>query len=169
MYRLAVGGGSPQRLFEARRAWNLSCSGRVANRCVSGASSDDGRTLTITEFDPIRGKGRDLLRIPTDPHEGYGWMLSPDGTQIGLAKNLGRPNQVQLFPLGSGKPRIIEVRWPYDTCTSVDWAPDANSLYIVPGNHRVDATICGLRAAAEWPIAAVSLRPNASPVVPIRL
>jgi eukaryotic-like serine/threonine-protein kinase len=146
LYRLAVGGGSAELLFEAKNAWNLSCSGRAANRCVYGASTEDRRTLVITEFDAVLGKGKELIRISTKPDDGYGWMLSPDGTQIGLQKNHGHPNQVWFFPLDGGKSSSVEVKGPYVTCTSIDWAPDSKSVYVgVEGSHTATLLNIDLR------------------------
>jgi serine/threonine protein kinase/Tol biopolymer transport system component len=130
VYRLAVGGGAAQLLFQSKNIENLSCSGRVANRCVYGSPSEDRRELIITAFDAIAGKGKELLRIPIKPSEGYGWMLSPDGSQVALVKEHGNPNKVQFIPVDGGQSRTVEVKTPVLSCTSVDWLPDSKSVFV---------------------------------------
>jgi len=130
IYRLAADGGSPQLLFSAKYIHNLSCSGRMANRCVYGSPSDDNRHLIITAFDPIGGKGKELLRISIEPSENYGWMLSPDGSQIAVVKEHGNPNRVQFFAISGGETRSIEIKGPFLACTSVDWLPDSKSVFV---------------------------------------
>jgi len=86
IYRLRADGGSAQLLFEDRDIENLSCSGPVANTCVYGSTSKDGRELIITAFDPVTAKRKEQLRISIEPGARYGWMLSPDGSQIAFCK-----------------------------------------------------------------------------------
>jgi serine/threonine protein kinase/Tol biopolymer transport system component len=130
IYRLAADGGSPQLLFAAKYIHNLSCSGRMANRCVYGSPSEDNRQLIITAFDPIGGKGKELLRVSIEPDQGYGWMLSPDGSQIAFVKEHGNPNKVQLFRISGGETRTVEIKGPFLGCTSVDWLPDSKSVFV---------------------------------------
>ena len=129
IYRLAVGGGTTQQLFETGHIGNFDCSEPEANRCLYSSDSEDGRELVITAFDPVAGKGKELLRIPIHPG-GHGWMLSPDGSEIAFVENVGNRNQVQFFPLDKRQSHTVEIKGPYHCCTSVGWSPDSKSVYV---------------------------------------
>jgi Tol biopolymer transport system component len=86
--------------------------------------------LIITAFDAVAGKGRELLRIRTEPDIAYGWMLSPDGSQIAFLNEHGNPNKIQFVPIDGGETRSVEVKGPFLSCTSIDWAPDSKSVFV---------------------------------------
>jgi Tol biopolymer transport system component/DNA-binding winged helix-turn-helix (wHTH) protein len=138
IYRLAVNGGVAQLLFEARYNVNLDCSATGSSRCVYDSSPPGSQDVIFTAFDPVAGKGRELFRIKVEvPAENYGWMLSPDGSQIAFVRLQGNPHQVELFPVDGGPIRKIEIKGPYLTCTSVTWAPDSKSVLVgTEGSHR---------------------------------
>jgi len=152
IYRLAADGGSAQLLLEAKEIHNLTCSGRIANKCVYGSPTEDKRELIITAFDPIAGKGKELLRIPTEPDVGYGWMLSPDGSQIAFQNEHGNPNKIQFVPIDGSKTRSVELKGSFLSCTSIDWAPDSKSLFV------------GTEASDGATLLHVDLKGNARPI-----
>jgi Tol biopolymer transport system component len=131
IYRVAVDGGVAQLLFEAKDNMNLDCSGRSANRCVYDSSPQGRREVIFSSFDPAHGSGRELFRVPMEAASGgYGWMLSPDGSQIALVRLRGNPHQVELFPLDGSPRQTIEIKGPYLTCTSIEWAPDSKTVLV---------------------------------------
>jgi Tol biopolymer transport system component len=129
LYRVAVNGGAAQPLFEAKSISNLDCSGRIANLCIYSSDSEDGRGVIFTAFDPIAGRGKELLRVPAVPG-GYNWMLSPDGSAVAFANGPGNPIRVQLISVRGGRTRTMEVKGKFVGCTSIAWALDSRSMYV---------------------------------------
>ena len=137
LYRVSASGGAPQRLFAVKGFDDLRCSTRTANVCVYGARTEDQRELVLTAFDPIGGKGKELLRIPTDPDGDYHWALSPDGSEIAYLKGHWNADQIYFIPLHGGKTRTIAVKGHFLLC-SLEWAPDSKNLFV--GSERADGS-----------------------------
>ena len=130
LYRVAVDGSAAQPLFEVKGNENLDCSGRIANLCVYDSSSEDRRELILTAFDPVAGKGKELLRIPTEPGGEKGWMISPDGAQVAFLKAHGNPTQVQFISLAGRGTRAVEVKGHFLGSYSISWASDSKSVFV---------------------------------------
>ena len=129
LYRVAVNGGPPQPLFEVPGISEMHCTNRAANLCTYDAHSGDGRGLIITAFDPVAGKGKELLRIPTEPGAQYTWAPSPDGSLIAYEKIDWTAGQVHFLPLHGGQARAVTVKG-YTNLNSLDWAPDSKSVFV---------------------------------------
>ncbi len=129
IYRVPVSGGAPQPLFEVRGFHDLRCSDRAANVCVYGARSQDQREMVVTAFDAIAGKGKELLRFPTEPNGNYHWAISPDGLQIAYLKQHWNADQIHFIPLNGGGPRTITLKGHF-LLSSLDWTPDSKSMFI---------------------------------------
>jgi eukaryotic-like serine/threonine-protein kinase len=137
LYRVSVAGGAPQSLFEVKGFNDLRCTSRMANLCVVGSTSGDQRELILTAFDPIAGKGKELLRIPIEPEGDYHWALSPDGAEVAYLKQHWASDQVHFIPLRGGETRTISLKGHF-LLSSVDWAPDSRSLFI--GSQRANGS-----------------------------
>jgi Tol biopolymer transport system component len=85
--------------------------------------------LVITAFDPVSGKRRELLRIPTEPGAEYHWGQSPDGLQIAILKSDWNANQIRFIPLHDGEARTVTLKG-YVNLDSMDWAPDSKSVFV---------------------------------------
>jgi Tol biopolymer transport system component len=127
--RVAVNGGAPQPLFEVPGLSGIYCTNRAANLCTYGAQPGDRRSLIITAFDPVAGKGKELLRIPTEPGAQYTGNISPDGSLFAYEKTDWTANQVHFVPLGGGQARTVTVKG-YSNLGSLDWAPDSKSVFV---------------------------------------
>jgi hypothetical protein len=129
-FRVSVNGGAIQPLFEVPELPNtFYCTNRVANFCAYPTRADDGRSWVITAFDPAVGKGKELLRISTEPGAEYNWALSPDGSQVAMLKSDWNTGQIRFIPLGGGQARTVTVKG-YVHLNSCDWAPDSKSLFV---------------------------------------
>jgi Tol biopolymer transport system component len=129
LYRVAVNGGAPQPLFEVPGLWGMYCTNRAANLCTYSARTGDGRSLIVTAFDPVAGKGKELLRIPTEPGAYYTWAPSPDGSLIAYEKTDWTSGQVHFLPLHGGQAGTVTVKG-YANLNSLDWAPDSKSIFV---------------------------------------
>jgi Tol biopolymer transport system component len=129
-FRVSVNGGSPQPLFEVPPLpESFYCTNRVANFCAYPTRADDGRNWVITAFDPAGGKGKELLRIPTEPGATYHWGLSPDGTQVDMLKTDWNAGQIRFITVSGGQARTVTVKG-YVHLNSCDWAPDSKSVFV---------------------------------------
>jgi len=128
IYRVSVNGGTPEAIFDLPRNWaGMSCANRAAT-CAFGESVNDGRELTITEFDPVKGKGKQLARVATQPQDIYYWDLAPDGSQIAVADSSENSNDVTLIKLSSKETRKITIKG-YDNIHSLRFSNDSQSIY----------------------------------------
>jgi len=137
LYRVSASGGAPQPLFAVEGFDDLRCSSRAANVCIYGSRTQDRRELILTAFDPIGGKGKELLRIPTEPDGGYHWALSPDGSEIAYLKEHWNADQIHFIPLHGGATRSIALKGHFLLC-SLEWAHDSKSLFV--GSQRADGS-----------------------------
>jgi len=92
--------------------------------CIYSTDTEDGRGVVFTAFDPIAGKGKELLRIPADPG-GYNWMLSPDGSEVAFLNGPASPLRVQLISVRGRESRTIEVKGKYLGSSIIGWALDS--------------------------------------------
>jgi Tol biopolymer transport system component len=129
LYRVAVNGGAPQPLFEVPGLSDMYCTNRAANFCTYSAQPTDRRSLIVTAFDPVAGKGKELLRIPTEPGAYYTGNPSPDGSLFAYEKRDWTADQVHFIPLGGGEARTVTVKG-YANLGSLDWAPDSKSVFV---------------------------------------
>jgi len=129
LYRVPVNGGAPQPLFEVPGISDMYCTNRAANFCTYSARTGDRRGLIITAFDPVAGKGKELLRIPTEPGAQYTGDPSPDGSLFAYEKTDWTADQIHFVPLGGGQARTLTVKG-YVILNSLDWAPDSKSVFV---------------------------------------
>jgi eukaryotic-like serine/threonine-protein kinase len=129
LYRVAVNGGAPQQLFEVPGLTDMYCTNRAANFCAYVAQPTDRRSLIVTAFDLVVGKGKELLRIPTEPGAQYTGNTSPDGSLFAYEKTDWTADQIHFQPLGGGEARSVTVKG-YTNLRSLDWAPDSKSVFV---------------------------------------
>ncbi len=128
--RISVAGGVPQLVLETRDWTGYWCARAPASLCEITESSPDRKQLTITAFDPLKGKGKVLRTIDIDPTATtwYPDALSPDGATLAIARSHEAETHIRLLSLSGGSDREISVKgWP--NCTGLDWSPDGKGLY----------------------------------------
>jgi serine/threonine protein kinase/DNA-binding winged helix-turn-helix (wHTH) protein/Tol biopolymer transport system component len=127
--RIPVAGGVPQFVMEMRNWLDFQCSRAPASLCVIGEGSQDEKQLTITAFDPVKGRGKRLRTIEVDPAAPFGATpLSPDGSTVALPKTGEREIHIRMVSLSGGSDREITVKgWP--NIQGLDWSVDGRGLY----------------------------------------
>ena len=110
--RVPIDGGPSQFVLEGKNMPNrgLHCTEAPATFCAVGELSPDRKLLTITSFDPLKGRGRILKTIETDPTAEYDWALIPDGSKLAFIRRGEREAHIRLFSLTGGKDREISVK-----------------------------------------------------------
>jgi serine/threonine protein kinase len=121
-------GATPQVLFTLHGSGDHRCSRSPATLCIVGEPTRDRKQLVLTAFDPVKGKGLEIKRIPAGA-----WDLSPDGSTIAF---LAGENRIRLMPVVGGAPRDLTIDGPYNLIKGPDWSADGNGLYLGSSSPR---------------------------------
>jgi eukaryotic-like serine/threonine-protein kinase len=128
LMRVAVSGGAPQLVLRARGMTNLRCTRSPANVCIYDELDQQGRAFF--EFDPLRGKGREVARVAHAPYVGSSsWDLSPDGSRLAVIESAAGEGRIKLLPLNGGQSSELAVKG-WNGLTEMDWSPDGKALYV---------------------------------------
>ena len=134
LMRVAVNGGVPQFVMDmrlARGVLNYGCARAPASLCVVLETAQDEKQLTLTAFDPLKGRGKVLRTLEKDPSAEYLFMprLSPDGSTFALPRTGEAGIHIHLLSLSGGADGEIAVKgWPHPA-SGLEWAPDGKGLY----------------------------------------
>jgi hypothetical protein len=129
--RVPIAGGSSEVIATAHSgnfgANLIRCSRAPASLCAIAERPYDRKQLIFTELDPLKGRGKELLRFDTDPTGIYQWALSPDGTRIAV---MNPPEgKVHMLHL-EGRPTEEIVVKNLNLGDALDWASDGKGLFI---------------------------------------
>jgi hypothetical protein len=138
LMRVPANGGMPRLVFETSQNWaNYYCARAPANFCAILAKSRDAKQLTLTEFDPLKGKGKLLRTIENDPGSTdpatpacwqFAGALAPDGSTFAIARKSEADIHIRLLSMSGGSDREVTVRdWP--NISGLDWSADGKGLY----------------------------------------
>ena len=128
LMRVPVGGGLPQVVLETRNWQQHGCARAPASLCVIVEASEDEKKLTLTAFDPLKGRGEVLRTIDVNPTALYHNTLSPDGIIFAVSRGGEAEIHIQLLSISGGSDREITVKgWP--NITGLNWSPDGKGLY----------------------------------------
>jgi Tol biopolymer transport system component len=110
--RMPVNGGPSQLILEGKNTLNppFHCTTAPATFCAVGEFSADLKLLTITSFDPLKGRGRVLKTIETEPSARYDWTLTPDGSKLAFMRREEREGHIRVFSLTGGNDQEITVQ-----------------------------------------------------------
>jgi serine/threonine protein kinase/Tol biopolymer transport system component len=129
--RVSVNGGVPQLVLESPKALNAGCARAPASLCVLLEASQDEKQLTLTAFDPLKGRGRVLRTIEKDPSAyEFGSGLSPDGLTFAIARSGEAEIHIRLLALAGGPDQEITVKgWPDVSWLGLEWSTDGKGFY----------------------------------------
>jgi hypothetical protein len=129
--RVPVAGGLTEVVVTGGN-YGVRCAKRPASLCVIAERSSNATSLAFTELDPLKGRGRELLRLETQDSD-YVWDLSRDATRIAVLECL--TGKVQVLSLAGQPPLNFDVEG-ISTSTFLDWAPDGQGLFVSkPTSH----------------------------------
>ena len=135
--RVPLTGGSPEQLFQVREGSLISCSKAPSNLCTVAEQSDDRKEMTITAFDPLKGRGHELARFEIDPDIDLSRYLqghvSPDGTHV-LALR-GQKGPIEIRSLRGGPAQVVHPKG-LNNMLIVSWAADGNGLFVTNGTQN---------------------------------
>jgi eukaryotic-like serine/threonine-protein kinase len=128
LMRIPASGGVPQFVLETRNWLDHWCARAPASLCAISEASHDQKQLVITAFDPLKGRGKLLRTIDTDPTVTYTVQLSPDGATFAVSRLGEAEIHTRLLSVSGGSDREIRVKgWP--NLTGLDWSADGKGLY----------------------------------------
>jgi Tol biopolymer transport system component/predicted Ser/Thr protein kinase len=140
--RVSTSGGSPELVLSARGTTDIHCARTPATLCVYNEQNEN--QMVFFAFDPVRGKGRELARIESDPSLYRAWDLSSDGSHLAVPEFDPRELRVKLLSLTDGPSSDLvvkgwgSIRW---VDREVDWSPDGKSLFVVSDTPRGTALL----------------------------
>jgi Tol biopolymer transport system component len=130
LLRIPVNGGVPRHVLDMRNDSSYDCARAPATLCMLLEASQDEKELTLTAFDPLKGRGKLLRSIENypKPFSVAGMGLSPDGTTVAISRDVEPEIRIRLLSLSGGPDRVITLKgWP--NLTGLDWSPDGKGLY----------------------------------------
>jgi Tol biopolymer transport system component len=128
LMRVPVNGGPARQVLEGRNMVDFKCAFSPGTLCVVDEMSPDNASLSVTAFDPVKGRGRVLMRIPRDSAPAVWATPSPDGSRLASLKAGEAEGHIRLLALDGQVERDIRVKgWP--GFNTLAWAPDGKALY----------------------------------------
>jgi serine/threonine protein kinase/Tol biopolymer transport system component len=130
--RVPTRGGPPEMVLEGAKGINrVACSLSPATRCVFGEESPDRKQCVFTEFDPRKGRSKELARVALkQPVDNYFWALARDGSRLAFAQDLrGGETRIRIMPLSGGEAREVVIKREIQM-SSLDWAIDGSGFFV---------------------------------------
>jgi len=127
LMRTPISGGAPQLVLETKGTSNFDCARAPSTLCMIMEVSVDLRELIFTSFDPVRGRGRELFRVPSEHGADFNSALSPDGSRVAIVMYLGK--SIQLWSITGRHERDINPKG-WSKLGGVDWDLDGKALFV---------------------------------------
>ena len=132
LVRIPIGGGAPQTILTPSGSSPFSCARPPANVCVLVEQTADGQQMIVTEFDVIRGRGRELTRVDLirridSVEENLLAAISPDGTRLAVARSPDGPIEIRSL---RGEPTVTVAIEGLDKLYVLAWTPDGKGLML---------------------------------------
>jgi Tol biopolymer transport system component len=148
-FRIPIGGGPAELVMKAHAGAIVLCSHSPI--CVLKELSTDGRQILFYAFDPLLGKGRELVRMDAGVSAYHNWNVSRDGSAVAVVIPGEGDGRIRIFPLKGGNVRDVIVKG-WSNLQSIDWAADGNGWY------------CSSSSAASITLLYVDLQGHAQPL-----
>jgi hypothetical protein len=75
--------------LERQHLWDFACARAPASLCVVLEAPPEEKQLTVTAFDPLKGRGKVLRSIEKDPPAFYVSALPSDGATLAISRTGG--------------------------------------------------------------------------------
>ena len=120
LMKVPVAGGPPALVLSEKRIYNYQCARTPSQLCL--LSQTDAKDQVFYSFDPDRGLGVEVARLPGGPTN---WTLSPDGKKLAVFVD---EHCVRMLSLDTGAVRDIRVeQW---RLSNGDWSANGKLLFI---------------------------------------
>jgi len=135
-----LAGGPPRLVLRENGISNYQCARAPSQLCIFSRLM--GSDHILASFDPEKGPGREITRIPSG---GSHWSLSPDGSRLALVLD---PHRIRFLSPDTGAAHDVSLNdWPV---FNVDWSADGATLFIrsiTPAGVPVILALNGARKA----------------------
>jgi eukaryotic-like serine/threonine-protein kinase len=131
--RVSVTGGTPEYVMDAHNEIDFWCAKAPAS-CVIVERSQNQKMLSLTAFDPGKGRGKLLrtVQLTTVQEDAaidqFAEALSPDGTTFAIGRNEGHETRIQLLSLSGAADREIALKG-WINIVGLDWAANNHGLF----------------------------------------
>jgi len=137
--RVPIDGGPPQEVMHEQALYTYRCASRPGKRCVVGVMSP--KELIVSELDPWRGKGAELVRIATDPAiNSPNLDLSPDGSRIAVVAYSTASGLIDVISLSDGSKHPVAVKG-WSDLNYVTWSADGAGWYVSSENGHTSTLL----------------------------
>jgi eukaryotic-like serine/threonine-protein kinase len=126
--RIPIAGGPPEPVLNSQLD-NFFCAKVPGSLCVLGQRTKDRKQYTFFELDLLKGIGKELAKINTDPNFGYNWDLSPNGSRLAVVQR-DSEGRIIVVPLAkqAAQQEITVKNWrDFD---NIAWAASGKSFFI---------------------------------------
>lgn len=133
--RIPMAGGAPEFMFSLHNGSSISCARLPSRLCVAAEDSPDRKTMIVTAFDPIKGRGAEVARFDLRPDANVGvtidhsplCAISPDGSWLAISRSSDSP--IEIHSLRGQATRIIRAKG-VDKLYILRWAADEKGLFV---------------------------------------
>jgi serine/threonine protein kinase len=168
LVRIPITGGTPEPIFSMREGSSMFCAKPPATLCAVAEESQDRRTMIITAFDPVKGRGAELARFDLirdqeiDPYIDHLLLcdLSPDGTRLVVVRGEDGPIEIHslrgepifVIPV-KGLRKLREIMWAADEKGFFveNWAEHGHEVVRVDLRGKIDTLWKCSSRCSGWP------------------
>jgi hypothetical protein len=134
LMRVPITGGTPEPIFSMREGSSVFCSKPPANICAVAEESQDRRTMIVTAFDPVKGRGGELARFDlirdqeVDPYIDHLALcdISPDSTRLAVVRGENEPIEVHSL---RGQPTLVISAKRLRGLRAIAWAANGKGVF----------------------------------------
>jgi len=139
--RVPITGGTPELIFPVHNGSSISCSRPPANLCAIAEESQDQKTMIVTAFDPVKGRGTELARFDLsrdeniDPYIDHLLLcdISSDGTRLAVVR--GDDGPIEIHSL-RGQPTLVIPGNNLQKVREIKWAADGKGFFVSAGTKH---------------------------------
>lgn len=125
LLRVPAVGGRIEKILSDRILDTPRCAQLPATECMITTIADRNH-LAFVSFDPVLGRGHEVMRYEVEPERNYTWALSPDASKIAIMKK--STADIHLLSLVTGSDQKITVEG-WTNLQSLDWTADGKGFF----------------------------------------
>jgi len=135
--RVPTAGGSPEFITTLPSWSGIFCAKSPSNLCVLVEPAKDEKQMVVTTFDPVEGRGPELMRYDIGPFptkEGFPLFdISPDGTRFAVRRHTDGP--IEILSLKGQLLKVIRTK-ELNLVGDMGWTPDGKGLLVCNTNKE---------------------------------
>jgi hypothetical protein len=131
LVRVPSAGGLPQLITTVPRWSGIFCAKSMANLCVLAEPTKNEKQIVVTVFDPIKGRGPELMRYDIDPFPDVEGLppidISPDGTRLAVGRHTKGP--IEILSLKGQLLQVVQGK-ELNNIGPLGWTSDGKGLFV---------------------------------------